>query len=127
MGTQEKSEEKPDEVKEREEASKKKQQEVSDQECAINLNLSLAYLNNLNNAGAAEAAKRAIKANDKNPKGYFRLARALAGSKEFDAAQEQLAKALKLAPEDKAIQKEVQVTKLAEKKYLQAEKKKFSK
>lgn len=125
--TQEKSEEKPDEVKEREEASKKKQQEVSDQECAINLNLSLAYLNNLNNAGAAEAAKRAIKANDKNPKGYFRLARALAGSKEFDAAQEQLAKALKLAPEDKAIQKEVQVTKLAEKKYLQAEKKKFSK
>lgn len=39
------------------------------QECAINLNLSLAYLNNLNNAGAAEAAKRAIKANDQNPKG----------------------------------------------------------
>ena len=60
-------------------------------------------------------------------KGYFRLARALAGSKEFDAAQEQLAKALNLAPEDKAIQKEVQVIKLAEKKYLQAEKKKFSK
>ena len=29
----------------------------------------MAYLNNLNNAGAAEAAKRAIKANDQNPKG----------------------------------------------------------
>ena len=41
------------------------------QECAINLNLSLAYLNNSNNAGAAQAAQRAINANAKNPKGIL--------------------------------------------------------
>ena len=89
-----------------------------------------------------------------NYSGYFRLARALSASKEYEAALKELATAASLAPgtrlfqnitfdkinkylfhfdlttaflEDKAITKEQQAIKAAQKKYNEGEKKKFAK
>lgn len=107
--------------------SAEKQKEVSTQEAAIFLNLSMCYLNMSNNSEAASAANRAIKADPSNAKGYFRLARALTGSKDYDEALNHISKAVELAPEDKGVLKEQHNIKLLQKKHREAEKKKYSK
>jgi len=137
LNRQVEEEEKPDsdsdsgsEKEEKSEVEKKcdeKQDEVNAQECAILLNMSMCYLLIKNNSKADSAARRAIKADPKNPKGYFRLARALSASKEYEEALKQLATAASLAPEDRAITKEQQAIKAAQKKYNEGEKKKFAK
>jgi len=137
LNRQVEEEEKPDsdsdsepEKEEKSEVEKKcdeKQGEVNVQECAILLNMSMCHLLVKNNSKADSAARRAIKADPKNPKGYFRLARALSASKEYDSALKELATAASLAPEDRAITKEQQAIKAAQKKYNEGEKKKFAK
>jgi len=137
LNRQVEEEEKPDsdsdsepEKEEKSEVEKKcdeKQGEVNVQECAILLNMSMCHLLVKNNSKADNAARRAIKADPKNPKGYFRLARALSASKEYDSALKELATAASLAPEDRAITKEQQAIKAAQKKYNEGEKKKFAK
>ena len=48
-----------------------KQQEVNKQECAILLNMSMCYLLLKNPSAADSHARRAIKADSKNPKGRY--------------------------------------------------------
>lgn len=48
-----------------------KQQEVNKQECAILLNMSMCYLLLKNPSAADSHARRAIKADSKNPKGEY--------------------------------------------------------
>jgi len=60
-------------------------------------------------------------------KGYFRLAKALGASKDFEAALNQIKEALRLAPEDKTLLREEQYLKKMKKTATEAEKKKYSK
>ena len=59
--------------------------------------------------------------------GYFRLARALTANKEYDGALKHISKAMELAPDDKGVLKEQHAIKTMQKKYNDAEKKKYSK
>lgn len=115
------------EEEDRKEKSEIKQKEVSEMENAIFNNLSMVYLLNKNTEGAENAARKAIKAVPENPKGYFRLARALTASKDYEAALQELSTAIKLTPEDKALIKEQHSIKKLQKQYIEAEKKKYSK
>jgi peptidyl-prolyl isomerase D len=120
----------PDENEEKDERQKKsdeKQDLIDKRECALWLNLSASQLNQKNNSKAADSAKKAIKADKYNPKAYFRLAKALGASKDFEAALNQIKEALRLAPEDKTLLREEQSLKKMKKTATEAEKKKYSK
>jgi len=120
--SQDEGEKTPAEIK-----SDEKQNEIDKRECALWLNLSAARLNQDKRSEAAQAAQYAIDVDSTNPKGYFRLAKALSASKDYDTALEAINSALKQSPEDKSLLKESQTLKKLKKTAFEAEKKKYSK
>jgi len=115
-------EKKPAQIK-----SDENQKEIAKKESLLWLNLSAAWLNQSMKSEAADAAQYAINADSENPKGYFRLAKALGASKDFDTALEAIQNGLKLVPEDKALLAEENNLKKLKKRANEAEKKKYAK
>jgi len=107
--------------------SDENQKEINKKESLLWLNLSAAWLNQSMKSEAADAAQYAINADSNNPKGYFRLAKALGASKDFDSALEAIQNGLILVPEDKALIAEEKNLKKLKKTAAEAEKKKYAK
>jgi len=107
--------------------SDENQKEITKRESLLWLNLSAAWLNQSMKSEAADAAQYAINADSENPKGYFRLAKALGASKDFESALDAIQNGLKLVPEDKALLAEEKNLKKLKKSAVEAEKKKYAK
>lgn len=79
--------------------------EVNDMKLTLNLNLALAYLKLENPDQALRYANDALALDENHTKALYRRASVYYEKKNWEAASKDLKKALKDAPEDKAIQK----------------------
>jgi len=80
-------------------------EEVNGVKLSLNLNLALAYLKLQNPDQALRVCNEAIAIDENSPKALYRRASVYYEKKKWDAANEDVKKAIKVAPEDKAIKK----------------------
>ncbi|KAG7371350.1 Hsp70 domain containing protein [Nitzschia inconspicua] len=97
--------------------------EVNELKVTLNLNLALAYTKMSNFDQALRCTNEALVLTDSNPKAFYRRASIYYEKKRWDDAKSDIAKATKLAPDDKAILKLAERINLQLKKQKEREKK----